>query len=58
MEESHDKCDVRAWAVEAAESEIAEARCKFGRSPSLVLSWAEEKCVLEDLHKEGIKGIF
>ena len=57
-EESHDNHVVRARAVEAAESEITEARREFGRSPSLVLSRAEEKRVLEDLRKGGIKEVF
>jgi len=54
MEERWDKCVEWVWAVEAAESESAEARCELGQSPSLVATQAEENQVLEDLCKGGL----
>ena len=53
-EESHDKRVACARVVKAIESEIAEARRKVGKSPSLVVPQAEEKRVLEDLRKGGV----
>ena len=53
-EESRDKRVVHVRAVEAAESEIAEARRKVSKSPSFIVPRAEEKRVLEDLCKGGV----
>ena len=41
----------RAQAVDAAESEMAEARRESGRRPSFVACHTEERRVLEDLRK-------
>ena len=55
IEESHEEHVACAQADEAAESEMAEARHEFSKSPLLVIPWAEEKRVLEDLRKGRFK---
>jgi len=42
---------------DAMASEMAQERQELGRSPSLVASQAEEKRVLEDLHKGGVSTV-